>query len=90
MSGFRYTNKNKSNSSIQIYSEINRSTDTSVFQPSIKLVNVTPVHKKCNQSEKGNKWPVSILPNLSKVFERCIYNKIGQSFNKTTLNTNAI
>ena len=42
----------------------------------MKLANVTTVHKKDNRSEKDNYQPVRILPNLSKVFERCIYNQI--------------
>ena len=48
----------------------------------MKLANVTTVYKKGNRSEKHNYRPVSLLPNLSKVFERCIYNKIAQIFNK--------
>ena len=44
----------------------------------MKLANVTPVHKKGNRSEKDNYRPVSILPNLSKVFERCISKQIAQ------------
>ena len=36
--------------------------------------------KKGNRSEKGNYRPVSILPNISKVFERCIYKQISQFF----------
>ena len=68
------TKGTKSNSDIftdALYSEFNRS-----------LANVTPVHKKGNRSEKDNYRPVSILPNLSKVFERCIYNQIAQFFDK--------
>ena len=75
----------KSNSYIFIdalYSEFDRSLETTVFPPSMKLANVTPVHKKGNRSEKGNYRQVSILPNLSKVFERCIYNQIAQFFDK--------
>ena len=48
----------------------------------MKLANVTSIHKKGNRSEKDNYRPVSILPNLSKVFERCIYNQIAQCFDK--------
>ena len=48
----------------------------------MKLANVTPVHKKGNRSEKDNYRPVSILPNLSKVFERCVYNQIAKFFDK--------
>ena len=65
-----------------LYSEFNRSLENSVFPPSMKLANVPPVHKKGNRLEKDNYRPVSILPNLSKVFERCIYNQIAQFFDK--------
>ena len=47
-----------------------------------KLANVTPVHEKGHRSGKDNYWPVTILPNLSKVFETCIYNQIAQFFDK--------
>ena len=56
-----------------LYSVFNRSLETSIFPPSMKLANVTPVHKKRNRPEKDNYQPVGILPNLPKVFERCIY-----------------
>ena len=86
MSRIRYTNKSfKSNSDIftdALYSEFNRSLETSVFPPSVKLENVTPVHKKGTRSEKNNYRSGSILPNLSKVFERCIYYQITQFFDK--------
>ena len=61
----------KSNSGIftgALYSEFNRSLETSIFPPSMKLANVTPFHKKGNRSEKDKYRPLSILPNLSKVF----------------------
>ena len=35
---------------------------------------------KGNRSEKGNYQPVSILQNISKVFETCIYQQISQFF----------
>ena len=46
----------------------------------MKLANVTPVHKKGSRYDKGNYWPVSILPNLSKVFERCLRKQISDFF----------
>ena len=79
------TNVIKSNSDIvtdALYSEFKRSLETSVFPASMKLANVTPLHKEGNRSEKDNYGPVSILTNLSKVFERCIYNQIAQFFDK--------
>ena len=46
----------------------------------MKLANVTPVYKKDNRSEKGNYRPASILPNISKAFERCMYKQMSQFF----------
>ena len=79
MSRFRLPTKViRSNSGIftdALYSEFNRSLETGVFAPSVKLANVTPVHKKGNGSEKYNYRSVSKLPNLSKVFEMSIITK---------------
>ena len=36
----------------------------------MKYPDVTPVHKKDNKTDKTNYLPISILPNLSKVYER--------------------
>ena len=54
-----------------IYKELNRG---------LEVGNVTPAYKKGNRSEKGNYRPVTILPNISKVFERCIYKQMSQFF----------
>ena len=51
-----------------------RSLEVGEFPSGMKLVNVTPVHKK------GNYRPVSILPDLSKVFERCLHKQISYFF----------
>ena len=78
----------KSNSDIftdALYSVFDRSLETSVIPTSLKLANVTPFtffHKKGNCSEKDNYQLVTILPNLSNVFERCICNQIAQFLDK--------
>ena len=46
------------------------------FPSSLKLADVTPVHKKGRKDMKENFRPVSILPTLSKIFEKCIFNNI--------------
>ena len=46
----------------------------------MKLANITPVFKKDDRTDKYNCRPISILPNLSKVFERCIYNQLSAYF----------
>ena len=38
-----------------------------------KLSNIAPVHKKKDAIDKTNYRPVSILPLLSKVFEKVMY-----------------
>ena len=43
------------------------------FPDSLKLGNITPVHKKDEPTNKENYRPVSVLPFISKNFERLIY-----------------
>ena len=41
-----------------------------------KLANIASIFKNGQRAEKGNYRPVSTLPNLSKIYERCLYNQI--------------
>ena len=40
------------------------------FPHSLKLANITPVHKKDEPTDKKNYRPVSVLPLLSNILER--------------------
>ena len=40
------------------------------------MADITPVYKKDEKIFKGNYRPVSILPSVSKIFERCMYHDI--------------
>ena len=42
---------------------------------------VIPVHKKEIKSDKVNYRPVSILPNLSKIYEKLVYQQLYEHFN---------
>ena len=44
------------------------------FPDQLKKADVSPVFKKGNHNDKTNYRPVSILPSLSKIYERLIYN----------------
>ena len=55
----------------------------------LKLVDVKAAHKKKSRLEKTNYRPVSLLPNLSKVFERCKHRQISEYF-ETVLSNNTI
>ena len=54
---------------------INSVIKSSSFPSALKLADVTPVHKKGRKDMKENFRPVSILPTLSKVFEKCLFAK---------------
>ena len=44
-----------------------------------KLANVVPVHKKGAKDHVENYRPISLLPIVSKVFERCVLNSIKEN-----------
>ena len=41
-----------------------------------KKANIIPVHKKGSRYQATNYRPISLLPTISKILERCIFNKI--------------
>ena len=45
------------------------------------MTDITPAYKKDDAADKGNYRPVSILPAVSKIFERNMYIKICNSMN---------
>ena len=46
------------------------------------VADVVPVYKKKFKASKDNYRAVSILSNISKVYERCIYDQIQTCFDK--------
>ena len=52
------------------------SVNSSNFPSALKHADITPGHKKDETTQKGNYRPVSILPTVSKIFERNMYNEI--------------
>ena len=66
-----------------LYHNFNNSLSCSTFPTAMKYAEVTPIHKKDDKTDKENYRPISILPNLSKVYERLMYNQIYPYFLKT-------
>ena len=64
---------------------INECLHNNCFPDSLKLANVTPVFKKGDSTDKSNYRPISILPLLSKVFEKIIYDQLYE-YSQTFLN----
>ena len=63
-----------------IHKQLNRGLEVDNFPCTMKLATVTHIYKKGDRSEKCNYRPVSILSNISKIFERCIYQQMSQYF----------
>ena len=62
-----------------IYKHFNYCIDKGKFPNNLKYANIVPVDKK-NKCEKENYRCVSILPNLSKIYEKLIYNQLYKCF----------
>jgi hypothetical protein len=52
-----------------------------VFPDQLKQAQVVALHKKNNALDKSNYRPVSILPVISKFFERAIHEQLTEYFN---------
>ena len=63
-----------------LLTEFNESLKLNRFPHSMKSADITSVSKKNDRTDKSNYRPISILPNLSKVFERCIYKQLSTYF----------
>ena len=59
--------------SLFILGYVNRSISSSIFPSILNLADIIPVYKKGSQCEKGNYRPISVLPDLSKIFENVLY-----------------
>ena len=63
-----------------ICSEFNESINSSKFSLSFKLTNITPVFKNESRNHKNNYRPASILPLVSKVFEKIMNKQLSIYF----------
>ena len=55
--------------------------DRSIFPDELKLAEIIPIHKKDSTTDKANYRPISLLPVISKVFERLIMKQIEPFIN---------
>ena len=60
-----------------IHPAINTTINKNEFPSFLKLEDVIPVFKKGSKNSKHNYRPISILKNISKVFERVMFKQIG-------------
>ena len=62
------------------YSNINFCIENSEFPSDLKVADVIPVYKKKSKNSKDNYRPVSILSNISKIYEKAIYEQLQSYF----------
>ena len=53
-----------------------------IFPVSLKSGDIAPVHKKDETINKENYRPVSVVPLISKIFERIIHDQVSQYLEK--------
>ena len=64
---------------------ISKAFNENKFPDSLKLSDIVPVFKKLDPTDKTNFRPVSVLPLLSKVFEKIMYDQLYE-YAETFLN----
>ena len=74
--------ENKDIAAFFIHDNFNNSLSSSTFPSALKYADVNPVSKNDDKIDKENCRPISILPMLSKVYERLIYNQMYPYFDK--------
>ena len=68
-----------------IASLINKSIETGIFPDDLKIASVIPIHKGGGKDDVNNYRPISILPTLSKIFERYIVTELQLFLHKTNV-----
>ena len=61
----------------------NVSVKESMFPLDLKYANVAPLFKKDDNTNKENYRPISILPSISKIFERLMFQEISSHVSST-------
>ncbi len=63
---------------------------TGIFPDKLKTAKVIPLHKKDEETLFTNCRPISLLPAISKIFEKVIFKQLYKFFLETKLLYNTI
>ena len=61
---------------------INTSFTTGIFPSALKVANIIPIHKKGDKLDCNNYRPISLLSNISKIFEKMMHIQLTSFLNK--------
>lgn len=70
---------------VPLTSVINNSIANGIFPDQLKIAHVLPLFKKGEKDDLNNYRPISILPTLSKIFEKHIATQIHKFLKKTSI-----
>ena len=65
---------------------INQALTTGIFPDKLKIAKVQPIYKNEDQTLIKNYRPISLLPSISKVFEKIIFNQLYSFLQKQNIN----
>ena len=78
----RMLKKEKKQFSQKLAPIINESLSAGIFPNALKIAKVIPIHKKGDKRNLNNYRPISLLPVLSKVFEKVLNKQITEHLDK--------
>ena len=71
--------KNNSNILFTFFqANLNNTIETSAFLEQLKYADVKPVFQKDSRTDKKDYRPMSIFPNVSKIYERCLNKQLEE------------
>ena len=73
-----------------IFQNSNQSLVNGEFPHCLKQAEVIPVFKNKEKLDKSNNRPVNLLPVISKIYERLMYEQMFNILIKSSLNLNAV
>ncbi len=59
--------------------------NTGIFPDKLKIAKISPTHKKGDEILFTNYMPISLLPAISKMFEKVIFKQLFQFFQEKKL-----
>ena len=65
-----------------VQQNFNNSLFSSIFPSELKRADIIPIHQKKSKFYTENFCPVSILPVLFKIYERCMFDQMYSYFNQ--------
>ena len=70
---------------LSLTSIFSKSILTGIYPNDWKTAKATSLFKKGIKSDPNNYWPISVIPIISKIFERIVYNQLSHHLDDNKL-----